>query len=67
MRDIRGDVRLWGLDVEIKLFEQLLAMPEWRGKSRIEVGEEVLSRNLDLEMRKQMNHEIHSVEYDGTT
>ncbi|KAL7523544.1 hypothetical protein ACHAXR_001120 [Thalassiosira sp. AJA248-18] len=62
LRDIRGDVKLWGLDCEIKLHQELSAMPENKNKTAIEISEEVLKRNLDFEMRKEMYRTINGIE-----
>ena len=62
--NVVGDVRLWGLQCEIKLNEELSKMEENKNKSPEEISEMVLARRLDLKMRKEL-YRLHGKEYDG--
>lgn len=63
LKDVRPDVRLWGLNCEIKLHAELSA--EHPDKTPTEISEMVLDRRLDLQMRKELYREVRNKEYDG--
>lgn len=65
LRDIRGNVRLWGLKCEIELHNKLSKMEEHKNKTPTEISEIVLAQNLHLKKRKELYQEVHGVEYDG--
>ena len=65
LRDVRGNVRLWGLQCEIERHAELTAMAEHANKSAIEISEMVLAERWDLKKRKEVYDTIHGVEYDG--
>lgn len=67
LRDVRGDVHLWGLDCEIELHKKLsaMAMDAHKDKTPIEISELVLAQRLDLKMRKDLYTTVHGIEYEG--
>lgn len=63
LRDVRDNVRLWGLKVEIDRHAELTAQfPE---KSPTDISEMVLAERWDLKLRKELYREVHDIEYDG--
>jgi hypothetical protein len=65
LRDVRGDVHLWGLKCEIELHNQLSAMDAHKDKSPIEISELVLAQRLDLRKRTELYRNVHGIEYNG--
>ena len=63
--DVRGNVRLWGLQCEVERHAALSAMEEHRGKSAVEISEIVLGERWDLKKRQELYRTIHGIEYDG--
>ena len=63
LRDVRGDIRLWGLKSEIELHKKLSAMEEHRNKTPTEISELVLAERLDLKKRQELFRKVHGTEY----
>lgn len=63
--DVRGNVRLWGMESEIKLHDELSAMEEHKNKTPTEISEMVLAKAMHLDKRQNMYETIHKIEYDG--
>ena len=54
LRDVRDNVRLWGLECEIKHHTELSRMAEHRDKSPTEISGMVLDARWDLKKRKEL-------------
>ena len=54
LRDIRDNVKLWGLKSEIALHAKLSAMEEHKDKSAIEISEMVLAEKLDVKLKERL-------------
>jgi hypothetical protein len=65
LRDVRGDIHLWGLKEEIRMHKELSAKAEHEHKDKIQISEMILEKRVDLQMRKQLYREVHGREYDG--
>lgn len=63
LRDVRDNIRLWGLESEIKRHAELTE--QHRTKSPTEISDMVLDEGISLKKRKQLYTEVHKVEYDG--
>ena len=57
LRDVRDNVRLWGLKCEIKRHAELSAMEEHKDKSAIEISEMVLAEQWDIRKRDELHNE----------
>mmetsp|Transcript_41361 Transcript_41361/g.86823 ORF Transcript_41361/g.86823 Transcript_41361/m.86823 type:complete len:197 (+) Transcript_41361:1400-1990(+) len=64
LRDVRANVRLWGLRCEIDRHAELSGMEENKDKSAVEISEMVLAERWDLKMRRRF-YSLHGKEYDG--
>jgi hypothetical protein len=62
--DIRGHVHKWGLKDEIKRFAELQSMDRHKDKSKIEIGEMVLSECWDKKNLEEL-YELDHREYTG--
>lgn len=51
--DVRPDIELWGLEEEIKRWEQLYNLPEHATKSKLEISEMVLAEDWPSKLRRQ--------------
>ena len=56
LRDVRDNVRLWGLKCEIERHAELTAMEEHRDKSAIEISEMVLAEQWDVKKREELRN-----------
>ena len=65
LRDVRDNIRLWGLQCEIERFDELVAMEEHKNKSAIEIADLILDERWDLKQRKEMYLSVHGIEYNG--
>ena len=65
LRDVRDNVRLWGMKSEIDLHAKLSSMDEHKNKTSVEISELVLSERLDLKKRKELYMSVHGEEYEG--
>ena len=65
LRDVRANVRLWGLKCEIERHAELSAMDEHKNKSATEISEMVLAERWDLKKSKELHQLVHEKEYDG--
>jgi hypothetical protein len=65
LRDVRDNVRLWGLQCEIDRHEELSKMDEHKDKAPTQISEMVLNERWDLKMRKELYQTIHGRQYDG--
>ena len=63
--DVCDNVRLWGVQYEIKRHEYLSIREENKNKTRIEISEMVLNERWDLKMREELYKTVHRREYDG--
>ena len=52
--DIRHNVKLWGLDCEVKRHAELSALEVHKDKTPIEISEMVLAEKWDVKMREQL-------------
>ena len=52
--DVRDNVKLWGLDCEVKRHAELSAMEENKNKTPTEISEMVLAEKWDVKMREQL-------------
>ncbi len=62
--DIRGHVRKWGLISEIERFAELQGMDRHKDKSKIEIGEMVLSECWDKKSLEEL-YQLDNREYTG--
>ena len=65
LRDVRSNVRLWGLKCEIDRHAELTAMPMHKNKTATEISEIVLAERWDLKKRRELYQVVHNKEYDG--
>ena len=65
LRDVRDNVRLWGLKCEIERHAELSKMECHKDKSVVEISEIVLAERWDLKMRRQLYEDVRKLEYDG--
>ena len=65
LRDVRGDVRLWGLDIEVKRHAEIWAMHENKHLSAVEISEKVFDEEWPLKRRQELYRATKGVEYDG--
>jgi len=65
LKDVRNNVRLWGLKSEIERHRTLRAMEEHKHKSATEISELILGERLHLAKRKEIYQKLRGVEYDG--
>ena len=65
LRDVRNNIRLWGLQCEIERFDELVAMEEHKNKLAIEIADLILDELWDLNKRKEIYLLVHGTEYDG--
>jgi hypothetical protein len=63
LRDVRDTPKLWGLQCEIDLHEQMSAMSEHKDKTPIQISEMILAQRHDLRLRKEMYRTVHGIEY----
>ncbi|KAL7537895.1 hypothetical protein ACHAXR_008145 [Thalassiosira sp. AJA248-18] len=62
LRDVRDNIRLWGLDCEIKLHRELSLMESNKNKSPTEISEMVLEKGLDRHHRRELHSELFNEE-----
>lgn len=65
LRDVRDNVRLWGMKCQRDRHAELSSDPAHKGKSPTEISEMVLSEQWHVKKRKQLYREVHHKEYDG--
>ena len=65
LRDVRDNVRLWGMKSEIARHAELSAMPENKNKTPLEISIMVLNEDWPLRKRKRMYTKLKGVEYHG--
>jgi hypothetical protein len=65
LRDVRDNVRLWGLKCEIQRHAELSAMEENKGKSAIEISDIVLMENWPRTKRQELYEELKGSTYSG--
>ena len=65
LKDVRNNVRLWGLKSEIERHRTLWSMEEHKHKSATEISELILGERLNLAKRKEMYQKLRGTEYDG--
>ena len=63
LRDVRDNVRLWGLKCEIA--RHAVLSEQHKDKSAIEISEMVLAERWDLIKRKELYERVHKRMYDG--
>ena len=63
LRDVRSNIRLWGMKSEIARHTELSEMPEHASKSATEISEIVLDEQWDLKKRQELYRDVHGYEY----
>ena len=63
LRDVRSNVRLWGMQCEIARHAELSNMPNHAGKSATKISEIVLNEGWDVKKREELYREIRGCEY----
>jgi len=63
--NICDNIRLWGLQCEIEIFDEMVSMEEHKNKSAIEIADLILNERWDLKKRNEMYLLVHGTEYDG--
>ena len=62
--DVRDSIHLWGYTCEKKLYREMLAMPEHKNTSALELGNKVLDEKLEEVKLKEFNEKIHGIVSD---
>ena len=65
LRDVRDNVRLWGLKCEVDRHAELSKMECHKDKSVVEISEIVLAELWDLKMRRKLYEDVRNLKYDG--
>ena len=64
LRDVWGNICLWGLKSKIDLHERMSTTDEHKNKTAIEISELVFAERLDLKNCRELYRIVHGIEYE---